>query len=68
MTEHNTTLTLYSTLEAGAIKNAIETRMEVLSVVPTLGAALEYIALKQVAERMAVKVEDSEASGEYVGS
>lgn len=64
MIEHNTTLTLYNTLESDAIRNAIETRMEVLSVVPTLGAALEYVVLKQVAERMAVKAEAMEVSSE----
>lgn len=64
MIEHSTTLKLYNTLESDAIRNAIETRMEVLSVVPTLQAATEYLTLQQIAGRMAVRAESTEVSSE----
>lgn len=62
MTEHSATLTLYNTLESDAIRNAIETRMEVLSVVPTLQAATEYLTLQQIAVRISPKVETIEVT------
>lgn len=46
-----TSLLLYGELEQEAIANAIVTRMEVLSVDPTLEAAIEYITLQQIAAR-----------------
>jgi hypothetical protein len=65
MIERNfTTLTLYNTLESESLINAINTRMEVLSVVPTLQAALEYTALKQLCVRM-LKAETVEVSSEH---
>jgi hypothetical protein len=54
-------LTLYSYLEVNAVLNAIETRMEVLSVVPTLQAALEYTVLKHIVMRMHAEAETIEA-------
>lgn len=62
---NTTTLQLYNSMESDAIRNAIETRLEVLSVVPTLQAAAEYLTLQQIAGRMPERAETTEVSSEH---
>jgi hypothetical protein len=56
-------LVLYGELETEAIENAIKTRLEVLSVVPTLEAAIEYLTLQQIVAREPFK--PAEVSSEH---